>query len=169
MSTDFNIKPVGAPVAAPIVQHVSEAIQHAVATELPASQSVAAVDSSARASTDSAAVRISISNASVSNQVVIDRDARAVVYQVIDTRTSQVVKQFPEEAVLRRRAYFHALDLTKDAPTRLSATDRHRLKRSGSDGLRNRCAMPGGTSAREADQRASRRPGRDRSVRWRDR
>ena len=125
MSTDFNIKPVGAPVAAPIVQHVSEAAQHAVATELPASHSVAAVDSSARASTDSAAVRVSISNASsVSNQVVIDRDARAVVYQVIDTRTSQVVKQFPEEAVLRRRAYFHTLDLTKDAPTRLRATDR---------------------------------------------
>ena len=127
MSTDFNIKPVGAPVAAPIVQHVSEAAHQAVATELPASQSVAAVDSSARASTDSAAVRVSISNASVSNQsnqVVIDRDARAVVYQVIDTRTSQVVKQFPEEAVLRRRAYFHTLDLTKDAPTRLRATDR---------------------------------------------
>jgi hypothetical protein len=35
-----------------------------------------------------------------------------------------VVKQFPEEAVLRRRAYFHTLDLTKDAPTRLRATDR---------------------------------------------
>jgi uncharacterized FlaG/YvyC family protein len=116
---------VGAPVAAPIVQHVSEAAQHAVATELPASQSVAAVDAGARASTDSAAVRVSISNASsVSNQVVIDRDARAVVYQVIDTKTSQVVKQFPEEAVLRRRAYFHTLDLTKDAPQRLRATDR---------------------------------------------
>ena len=126
MSTDFNIKPVGAPVAAPIVQHVSEAAQHAVATELPASQSVSAAGSGARASTDSAAVRVSISNASasVSNQVVIDRDTRAVVYQVIDTRTSQVVKQFPEDAVLRRRAYFHALDLTKDAPQRLSATDR---------------------------------------------
>jgi uncharacterized FlaG/YvyC family protein len=125
MSTDFNIKPVGAPVAAPIVQHVSEAAQHAVATELPANQSVAAVDAGARASTDSAAVRVSISNASsVSNQVVIDRDARAVVYQVIDTKTSQVVKQFPEEAVLRRRAYFHTLVLTKDAPTRLRATDR---------------------------------------------
>ena len=126
MSTDFNIKPVGAPVAAPIVQHVSAAAQHAAATVLPASHSVAAVDSSARASTDSAAVRVSISSASasVSNQVVIDRDARAVVYQVIDTKTSQVVKQFPEEAVLRRRAYFHTLDLTKDAPTRLRATDR---------------------------------------------
>ena len=124
MSTDFNIKPVGAPVAAPIVQHVSETAQQAVATELPASQSVSAADPSARASTDSAAVRVSISSPSVSNQVVIDRDARAVVYQVIDNKTSQVVEQFPEEAVLRRRAYFHTLDLTKDAPTRLRATDR---------------------------------------------
>jgi hypothetical protein len=35
-----------------------------------------------------------------------------------------VVEQFPDEAVLRRRAYFHALDLTKDAPTRVLATDR---------------------------------------------
>src|ERR1700704_629852 len=123
MSTDFNIKPVGAPVAAPIVQPISEAAHHAVATELPASQSVVAPDAGARTS-DSNAVRVSISNASVSNQVVIDRDARSVVYQVVDNRTSQVVKQFPEEAVLRRRAYFHALDLTRDAPTRLLATDR---------------------------------------------
>jgi hypothetical protein len=124
MSTDFNIKPVGAPVAAPIAQHVSEAAQNAVPTVLPASQSVPVVDPAARASTDSAAVRVSISNAAVSNQVVIDRDARAVVYQVVDVKTSQVVKQFPEEAVLRRRAYFHTLDLTKDAPQRLNATDR---------------------------------------------
>ena len=123
MSTEFNIKPVGAPVAAPIVQPISEAAHHAVATELPASQSVVASDAGARAS-DSAAVRVSISSASVSNQVIIDRDARAVVYQVVDNRTSQVVKQFPEDAVLRRRAYFHALDLTKDAPQRLRATDR---------------------------------------------
>lgn len=100
------------------------------------SETVSAVDTSARTSSDSDAVRVSISNAasnvaaanaaaaSVSNQVVIDRDAAAVVYQVVDNRTSQVVKQFPEEAVLRRRAYFHTLDLTKSAPTRLSATDR---------------------------------------------
>jgi hypothetical protein len=122
MSTDFNIKPVGAPVAAPIVQPVSEAAHNAVATELPASQSVAASDASVRV--DAAAVHVSISNASVSNQVVIDRDAGSIVYQVVDNRTSQVVKQFPEEAVLRRRAYFHTLDLTKDAPQRLRATDR---------------------------------------------
>jgi hypothetical protein len=124
MSTDFNVKPVGAPVAAPIAQPVSEAAQNAVATELPASQSVAAPDAGVRTNFDSDAVHVSISNASVSNQVVIDRDAASIVYQVVDNRTSQVVKQFPEEAVLRRRAYFHALDLTKEAPQRLRATDR---------------------------------------------
>jgi hypothetical protein len=131
MSTDFNIKPVGAPVAAPIAQPLSDAAQSSVATILPASQSVAAVEASARTGSESDAVQVSISNsasdaaaASVSNQVVIDRDAGAVVYQVVDNRTSQVVEQFPEEAVLRRRAYFHTLDLTKDAPTRLRATDR---------------------------------------------
>lgn len=129
MSTDFNIKPVGAPVAAPIAQPVSNAAQNAVATELPAGQSVAAVDPAARAGNQSDAVQVSISNAaaasaSVSNRVVIDHDAAAVVYEVVDTRTSQVVDQFPDEAVLRRRAYFHTLDLTKDAPTRLRATDR---------------------------------------------
>ena len=109
---------------------MSEAAQQAVATELPASQSVAAADAGARASTNSAAVRISISSASMSNQVVIDRDARAVVYQVVDNRTSQVVKQFPEEAVLRRRAYFHTLDLTKDAPHAPSRNRPQGLERS---------------------------------------
>ena len=56
--------------------------------------------------------------------MVIDREAASIVYQVVDNRTSLVVRQFPEEAVLRRRAYFNTLDLTKDAPARLLATDR---------------------------------------------
>jgi uncharacterized FlaG/YvyC family protein len=126
MSTDFNIRPVGAPVAAPIAQPLSDAAQNSVATILPASQSVAAVEASARTGNESDAVQVSISpeRASVSNRVVIDTDAAAVVYQVVDVRTSQVVEQFPEEAVLRRRAYFHTLDLTKNAPTHLRATDR---------------------------------------------
>ena len=118
MSTDFSIKPVGAPVAAPIVQPIREAAEKAVATELPARQSVMASDAGA-----SARYQANVANPSVSNQVIIDRDAGAIVYQVVDNRTSLVVRQFPEEAVLRRRAYFHALDLTRDAPTRLLATD----------------------------------------------
>ena len=119
MSTDFNIKPVGAPVAAPVVQPIREAAEKAVATQLPARQSVMASDAGA-----SARYQANVANPSVSNQVIIDRDAAAIVYQVVDNRTSLVVRQFPEEAVLRRRAYFHALDLSKEAPTRLRATDR---------------------------------------------
>jgi len=119
VSTDFSIKPVGAPVATPIVHPVSEAAHKAVTTELPAAQSVTAADASARARSESDAV-----NASRSRQVVFDRAAASIVYQVVDTRTSAVVQQFPDEAVLRRRAYFHTLDLTKGAATRALATDR---------------------------------------------
>ena len=57
-------------------------------------------------------------------QIVVDRAAASIVYQVVDLKTSQVVEQFPDEAILRRRAYFHTLDLTKGEPTRLLATDR---------------------------------------------
>ena len=124
MSTDFNIKPVGAPVAAPVVQHVSEAAKHAVATQLPASQSVSAADAGrARAHRFRRGPRFHFECLGIKPGGDRPRHA-AVVYQVVDNRTSQVVKQFPEEAVLRRRAYFHTLDLTKDAPTRLRATDR---------------------------------------------
>jgi hypothetical protein len=119
MSTDFSIKPVGAPVAAPIVQPIREAAKQAVKTELPASSTVTAADAGLAVRYDSNVV-----SRSMSNQVVIDREAAAIVYQVVDDRTSEVVKQFPEEAVLRRRAYFRTLELAKDAPTRLRATDR---------------------------------------------
>jgi hypothetical protein len=118
MSTDFSIKPVGAPVAAPIVQPIREAARQAVKTELPASSTViTAADAGLAVHHDS-------NVASRSNQVVIDREAASIVYQVIDNRTSEVVKQFPDEAVLRRRAYFRSLELAKEAPTRLRATDR---------------------------------------------
>ena len=119
MSTDFSIKPVGAPVTTPVAHPVSEAVVHAVKTELPATQSVTAADTSVRARHDFDAV-----NASVSRQVVVDRAAASIVYQVVDLKTSQVVSQFPDEAILRRRAYFHTLDLNKGEPTRLLATDR---------------------------------------------
>ena len=115
MSTDFSIKPVGAPVATPVAQPVSAAADNAVATELPPGQSVTVADPSAGSPPASDYV---------SHQVVLDRAAASIVYQVIDSRTDTVVDQFPDEAVLRRRAYFHTLDLTKGQTTRPLATDR---------------------------------------------
>ncbi len=119
MSTDFSIKPVGAPVATPVVQSSSDPASSAVATDLPASQSVTVTDPGATVRDDPQA-----SSDSVSHQAFIDTAAASIVYQVIDSKTGAVVQQFPDEAVLRRRAYFHTLDLTKDTPSRPLATDR---------------------------------------------
>jgi hypothetical protein len=118
MSTDFSIKPVGAPVATPVAPPVSEAAHHAVATQLPAPQSVTVVDAGVRAR-----VNADVTRPSVSHQVVIDRAAASIVYQVVDEKTSLVVRQFPEEAILRRRAYFHSLDQSRGEPSRPIATD----------------------------------------------
>ena len=118
MSTDFSIKPVGAPVATLIVSAAGSTAGGSVAPQLPPSQSVAAVDASVAGRNDPQG-----SSDFVSRQAFFDSAAASVVFQVVDGRTDQVVQQFPDEAVLRRRAYFHALDLAKDAPTRPLATD----------------------------------------------
>jgi hypothetical protein len=121
MSTDFSIKPVGAPVAPLIVTAAagSATASGTVAPQLPPSQSVTAIDTSG-------SIRNGLQDASdfVSHQAFFDRAAAAFVFQVVNSRTGQVVQQFPDEAVLRRRAYFNTLDLTKSAPTGLLATDR---------------------------------------------
>jgi hypothetical protein len=119
MSTDFSIRPVGASAATPLVQPSGHAANNPVATELPPSQSVTAVGTSAGVRNDP-----QTASDSVSRQAFIDQAAASIVFQVVDTRTDQVVQQFPDEAVLRRRAYFRALDLTKEESTRPLATDR---------------------------------------------
>jgi hypothetical protein len=119
MGTDFSIKPVGAPAGVVVVPPASAATQSAVATELPASQSVTAADAGAGARNDSPPA-----NDFVSHQAFLDRAAGAIVYQVIDSKTNQVVNQYPDEATLRRRAYFHTLDMSKSEPARPLATDR---------------------------------------------
>ena len=118
MSTDFSIKPVGAPAAIPVAQPVSEATNNAVQTVLPASQSVTVPDASATVRNEQPAP-----SDFISHQAFLDRAAGSIVYQVIDSKTNQVVEQFPDDATLRRRAYYHTLDLTKGEPTRLMATD----------------------------------------------
>ena len=118
MSTDFSIKPVGAPAAIAVAQPVSEATNNAVQTVLPASQSVTVPDASTGVRNDSPAT-----SDFISHQAFLDRAAGSIVYQVINSNTDQVVEQYPDDATLRRRAYYHTLDLTKDQPTRPITTD----------------------------------------------
>jgi hypothetical protein len=118
MSTDFSIKPVGAPAAIVVAAPVSDATSSAVQTVLPASQSVTVPDASASVRNDSPPP-----SDFVSHQAFFDRAAGSIVYQEINSNTNQVVEQYPDDATLRRRAYYHALDLTKDQPTRPVTTD----------------------------------------------
>ena len=54
----------------------------------------------------------------LSRQVIIDRAAAEVVYRVVDNRTALVVRQFPDEARLRARAYVRAQDIARQDNTR---------------------------------------------------
>ena len=116
MSTDFSIRPVGIPVSVQIVTTSNSAANDAVQTDLPASQTVAASDTSA-------AVRNNLpNNENISRQVVFDQAAASFVFQIVNENTDAVVNQFPDDAMLRRRAYFHAQDL-KSEPSRPLNTD----------------------------------------------
>ena len=119
MSTDFSIKPVGAPVTTSVVQTATGTASDAVSTQLPPSQSVTATDANAQVRNDSPST-----GDTLSHQVFVDRDAGSIVYQVVDNRTSLVIRQFPDEAALRRRAYFRALDAAQSERTRPRITDR---------------------------------------------
>jgi uncharacterized FlaG/YvyC family protein len=122
MSSDFSIRPVGASAAATVVAPASQAVSNAVQTDLPPSQTVTAADTSASVRNDPQ--ELAANDASVSHQAYYDRTAAAMVFQVVNRKTDQVVEQFPDEAVLRRRAYFHALDMQKDETQRVLPTDR---------------------------------------------
>ncbi len=118
MSTDFSIRPVGIPAPAPIAATPNPAANEAVQTELPPSKSVTAP-------TGAAGLRNDVqSNQDISRQVVFDRAAASFVFQVVNEKTDQVVMQFPDEAILRRRAYFHAIDLSRADPVHPLSTDR---------------------------------------------
>jgi hypothetical protein len=122
MSSDFSVRPVGTPAATPIVQPSSPTVSNAVPTDLPPSQTVTAADPGASVRND---VQAQTANQDyISHQAYYDRTAAAMVFQVVDRKTAQVVEQYPDEAVLRRRAYFHTLEIQKDDAPHVLPTDR---------------------------------------------
>jgi len=112
MSTDYMIKPVGAPVAAVMTRPAPEAVREAVPTQLPPDKTVTAAPGVSH-------VNISPSNYQqvdsdrISKGVIIDRDAKEIVFVSVDKKTNQVINQYPEETRLKTRAYLRALDTAK--------------------------------------------------------
>jgi hypothetical protein len=117
MSTDFSIRPAGAPVPVSFPVAASTAAIGAVPTQLPASQTVTATDASAAGRNDSPGA-----SEPLSRQAFFDTSAASIVFQSVDSLTGQVVQQFPDDATLRRRVYFHSLE-SKETSTRPLATD----------------------------------------------
>jgi hypothetical protein len=117
MGSSFSTRPTGASAAASRVQSASRAADRAVATQLPASQSVTVIEAGAGTGYDQ-----QTAGDYPWNQTVLERSAAWFVDQVVDSRTSQ--QPYTDEASLRRRAYFETLHLTRRAPTRPLATDR---------------------------------------------
>jgi hypothetical protein len=78
-------------------------VQQAVATDLPPTKAVTAA-----AATEMA--RNSARGAdTVTRELIFDAHSREIIYRVIDQRTRQVVRQVPDQAMLRLRAYARAL------------------------------------------------------------
>ena len=109
MGMDFNIKPVGGSVATPYIEPSPDGAKAAVPTQLPPEKAVTAPDKSRAVKNNPQP-----DNDRLSRQVVIDRAAAEVVYRVVDKTTSLVVRQFPDEARLRARAYLRAQDILKE-------------------------------------------------------
>jgi hypothetical protein len=120
MSTDFSIRPVGVPAPSPVIAPQTQAASNGVSTDLPASQSVTPADASASVRNDPS----SLNDAELNHQAYFDRDAATLVYQVVNSWNGQVIEQYPDDATLRRRAYFHALDLAKADQPHSGSTDR---------------------------------------------
>jgi len=122
MGADFNIKPVGPPVAMPFIRPAPETTQSAVSTELPPDKAVTASGDTS-ATTTTATYQSRLASDQIARTVMVDREAAQVVFLTIDKTTNLVVNQYPEESKLRARAYMRAQDNAK-LDNKALATDR---------------------------------------------
>ena len=123
MGTDFNIRPAGALVAAPLVRPAPEAVRQAVPTELPSDKTVGAAGPGLLRPSISASNYQQVDSDRIARGVLVDKDAGAVVFVSVDRKTNRVINQFPEESRLRTRAYLRAMDSAKLEERRVE-TDR---------------------------------------------
>ena len=119
-----TITPPGAVQQAFVSRPEPAAVAQAVTTELPPAKAVTAVSPAAPA-LDSA---VSLSDP-YEYQVLVDQATHDVIYRTVDERSRQVVRQVPDQALLRMRAYARALaEGTSTAEThdvRTSASEPH--------------------------------------------
>ncbi len=111
MDTAVTIKPTAIVAGAVLPRPDSAPVRQAVATELAAPKAVTAAVDSARPQSTTLQQQPMLTR-----EVFIDAQTREVIFRVIDERSRRVVRQVPDQALLRMRAYNQAL-VSGETPT----------------------------------------------------
>lgn len=105
MDTGIAVRTVSNVAATDYARPASAPVQEAVRTVLDPAKSVTATATGDKPRNDLLSGR----DASLNRQFVIDPQTREVIFRIMDTRTRQVVRQVPDQALMRMRAYARAL------------------------------------------------------------
>jgi hypothetical protein len=105
---------------APAARAAPAPVVQAVPTDLPGAKTVTATNTAGGTRNDPSS---NSNQADYRQSVVIDPATREVIFRVVDVRSRQVVRQIPEQALLRMRAYTHALDSGKSTTEALTQAD----------------------------------------------
>jgi hypothetical protein len=106
MSAGLTITPVSGVFAGDYARPAAEAAPSATATAAPDAGTVRpAADTNAPAHEAPPPV----STHSLTEKFTTDPETRALIYQLVDERTQQVIQQVPDQALLASRAYSNAI------------------------------------------------------------
>lgn len=118
MDTALTSKPPAPTAQAAFVRPDVQPVREAVATELAAPKAVTAAANAAPDNT------VAKQPQAYTREIMIDPQSREVIFRVVDVRSRQVVRQVPDQALLRMRAYTRALDDGKTPTEALNMADR---------------------------------------------
>lgn len=107
MDTGLTVRPTGIAAQPSGVRLDAALVRDAVPTSLPQAQTVAAAAKPTETRND--AGPSDAADSSYVRKIILDAHSREVIYQVLDQDSGRVVRQIPEEATLRLRAYVRAI------------------------------------------------------------
>src|SRR5262245_54495052 len=106
MDAGLSIRPLAGVAEASYVQPAPAPVRGAVATDLAPAQTVTAAAGATAAHNDAANTPF---EQPTTNDIVIDPATREVIYRVVDVRSNRVVRQVPDQALLRMKVYTRAI------------------------------------------------------------
>jgi flagellar protein FlaG len=105
MDSGLTVRPTATATQATIVRPEPAPTREAVATDLAPAQSVTAAGRADAPRHDP----LQGTQDSQVRKIILDAHSREVIFQVLDAGSGRVVRQVPDEAILRLRAYTRAI------------------------------------------------------------